>query len=333
MYGHENSISSLDLSAFHSGCHFWLNQHCIAEVEHKMLVYDNNSRQGFEKYETYDEGMHSYKVFVMGPRKGTTWSYRAELTYEAALNKALSSCRTNNGGRKCKVFAIGDTIVWDMAEGEIQQVVAAYRANRTEVDNPYPQGLESPMTIAAFNDYLAVDDEAVFKVFIKAKRGAFAYRKGSEYGAIVKAATEHCKEGSSAAQGSSGACRLFAVGDTVVWDMSKSERKRAVDAYRKRSLAISEENILTGAEIDVFLPGKTVSGNWEGTEFSQTFFSDGTAEYRERGKAAKRTKWSTDGRYCERSGGRSTCYEVVVDGDTVYFVDEGGKKWETVLTE
>ena len=46
-------------------------------------------------------------------------------------------------------------------------------------------------------------------------------------------------------------------------------------------------------------------------------------------------KWSVkDNRYCERDDQHTTCYRIAVEGATVYWINDGGKRWEaTVVAE
>ena len=83
------------------------------------------ARLGFEGYQIYPD-LNAFKVFVL--EDDWAWEYRNRDTYEAALKAAMDACDKHASRRGlCRLFAVGDTVVWDMSEKERDAVIEAYR--------------------------------------------------------------------------------------------------------------------------------------------------------------------------------------------------------------
>jgi hypothetical protein len=95
----------------------------------------------------------------------------------------------------------------------------------------------------ALRKYLDFDErEFHYKVFVAGMNGGFASLARTSFRRAVSEALERCNP----VDGSPETCRLFAVGDVVVIDMSDDERERAIADYkvsrqRVASLEIPED--------------------------------------------------------------------------------------------
>jgi TPR repeat protein len=179
------------------------------------------------------------------------------MTYEAAAEAALEGCEElsdfqsfTSGG--CRLLAVGNTIVWDMPEVEREQVVAAYRVSRAKIVIPSQLTLAdakilSSDGLAGFRRYIRMDAYGKFKVFAAARKGAWSYRSGVSYDTAAKAALDVCQSYAGSGYSQSSKCRLFAVGDTVVWNLSKREAQKVIAAYR--DAGPSEDPFLASKEI------------------------------------------------------------------------------------
>ncbi|HSS63944.1 MAG TPA: hypothetical protein VLS27_05890 [Gammaproteobacteria bacterium] len=90
-------------------------------------------------------------------------------------------------------------------------------------------GLSSPDTRYAFQEYLAQKEGAGYKVFMLAVNGAYAWAARRSYDSALKMASDNCRRHAAPRR-----CELYAVGDTVVWGLSKQEQKDSIAAYKTR---------------------------------------------------------------------------------------------------
>lgn len=84
-----------------------------------------------------------------------------------------------------------------------------------------------------YRDYREWSDKRYFKVFYHADDGAWAWRSRSTLNAALKEASSSCEGHVSSAFG----CRLFAVGNTVVWGKSEGHIAKVLAAYRQKNKA------------------------------------------------------------------------------------------------
>ena len=179
----------------------------------------------FQKYLAYHEGPRTFKVFVMSMRDAA--SYRSRMTYESALGEALTSCASLTGLSGCQVFAVGNTIVWDMSRDEQEIIIAEYKASKMTPSIVTKAPLHR-RALAGFQEYERATVGPLFKVFVLADDGSWSYRIRPTYEDALRDSMEGCEKYASRR----GLCRTFAVGNTIVWDMSESERDAVIDAYR-----------------------------------------------------------------------------------------------------
>ena len=169
---------------------------------HPMLTRSAHKKM-FQGYVDYSEGLQGFKVLVMSNRGD--WSWRSRATYEAALNDVMTACvgYTILGG--CRLFAVGDTIVWDMPREEREKVIAEYKFGKSiAVDTEAPLGKNA---VDGFEEYKMAYVLKAFKVFIVADDGAWARGIRPTYEEAVERAMEGCEYYA----GRRGTCQLFAV--------------------------------------------------------------------------------------------------------------------------
>jgi hypothetical protein len=82
----------------------------------------------------------------------------------------------------------------------------------------------------AFRAYQKTDGVSKDKVFIRNEGGAWAFEARESFYSAWRAALKDCHRRSKD-YGQPGECRVYAAGEDIVWDMSKSERDAVIKAY------------------------------------------------------------------------------------------------------
>ncbi|NIM29683.1 MAG: hypothetical protein GTO67_12910 [Gammaproteobacteria bacterium] len=193
-------------------------------TQHEMLNRPSTAEE-FKRYTLYFGGDSIFKAFALSNSGALSWRVRS--TPEAAIRDAITSCASNNYGGDCRLFAVGNKIVWDMSDEERQATVMAYSREKTALDLP-----EAPLSSAslwALQIYWKVEDCDKFKVFLLADNGAWTKLDRPTYEEVLEDAFSLCDYYA----GRPGLCRLFAVGNTVVWDLQEGEIAGIVEDYRK----------------------------------------------------------------------------------------------------
>lgn len=85
---------------------------------------------------------------------------------------------------------------------------------------------------AAFHDYRTFDEASGYKIFVRDEDGAWAWRVRETFHAAQTEAMQACNK-RSRERGRPGACRVYAAGDHVVWQMSEKERDKVIKAYKE----------------------------------------------------------------------------------------------------
>lgn len=94
--------------------------------------------------------------------------------------------------------------------------------------------------------------------------------------------------------------------------------------------AQAEAQRLTAPEITALLSDRKITGDWNGTPYSQSFAATGHTVYIPRGGRPDAGRWRVNAEtneyesYWERSGWSS--YAIEQDGDTLYWVDPSGAR-------
>ncbi len=92
--------------------------------------------------------------------------------------------------------------------------------------------------------------------------------------------------------------------------------------------AISEGALLTANEIETLLSDKKITGDWNGTPYTQSFAATGHTLYAAKGSPPEAGRWRVNAEtdryesFWERSGWSS--YAIERDGDALYWVDGAG---------
>lgn len=133
-----------------------------------------------------------------------------------AISRALKFCENKN--KNCKLVAVGDTIVTDMPEQELDSVIEKYMAEIAKSN-----GLAPPV-----QEYLRAKKFTDFKAFAyNPTNGRWQRHRGySSPTAAVEVAISRCSKFGTG-------CKLYAVGNTIVMGKSKEEISEIIDAYKK----------------------------------------------------------------------------------------------------
>lgn len=179
-------------------------------------IIPGESVEKYKQIEDYD----SYKVLFSSADGVYGWS--SQSTYEAAVRDAKTTCEQRSGQRKCAQYAVGDNIIWDLSENHRQEIVGKYVPQVSD-----PEILK--LKLGARRGFMRYLSEKVgwgFKAFAAAERGAWAWRQQSSIQATIDDALLSCR---AYARGSP--CRLFALGDVIVWKMSPEELEKVKRTY------------------------------------------------------------------------------------------------------
>ena len=186
----------------------------------------SDSLKAFETYKSIDDGLHEFKVFVLSEDEDA-WSYWRALRYEEAERGAMEGCWKHT--RRCRILAVGDVVVWSMGDDKRAAVVKAYQSEKQVLVSPAPDAPFGPSGIKGFNKYEVWNEGSAFKVFVLSTDGAWTYKMRSTLAEAIEAAMTAC-----GGYTRRGTCQLFAVGNTVVWGMSKRDKEQAIAAYEAR---------------------------------------------------------------------------------------------------
>jgi hypothetical protein len=95
---------------------------------------------------------------------------------------------------------------------------------------PARSGTSEASRDTAFRAYQMFDEASKYKIFVRNGAGAWAWRVRETFYAAWYEAMNACQN-RSMETGQPRACRVYAAGDTIVWDMSEKEREGAINAY------------------------------------------------------------------------------------------------------
>ena len=101
-------------------------------AQHPMLARPKVF-EAYEKYELRFEGDNSFKVFALA--NDGAWTWRMRPTLDAAIEETMTECAMYTNLSGCRLFAVGNTIVWDMPEEEQKMVLAKYRSGPRNLDS------------------------------------------------------------------------------------------------------------------------------------------------------------------------------------------------------
>ena len=184
--------------------------------------------EAYRDYLKRNEGRVRYKVFVLSEDGVTAhWLVRREI--KTAIDDAMRRCVRASRGRECRIFALGKRVLWGLQEREIQEAVAEYERERS---TPSVVAERQALTVGAlegYEDYREKVNDFGFWVFAVAENGAWAYRHRTFLNAAIDDALISCQ---SYSKGSP--CKLFAIGDVVVWGMAESEVERVKKGFEER---------------------------------------------------------------------------------------------------
>jgi hypothetical protein len=148
---------------------------------------------------------------------------------DAIAGQSSTECNRYTALAGCRLFAVGNTIVWDMPEGEQKRVFAKYESEKTEL-NIANAPLSSGPIYVFNNDYKREDDCGRYKVFVMSENGAWNFTTRPTFEEAESDAITHCDFHA----GRRGQRHLLAVGDIVVWDMSEEARAEVIKDYKQR---------------------------------------------------------------------------------------------------
>ena len=200
-----------------------------ASAEHPMLI-SARVRNGFLDYRALDEGPDRFKIFALSPRGAVgSWAYYIDAIYDQAVSLAMGHCAEGTDLAGCRLFAVGNTIVWDMSDKELQSVVASYKSQKLTALPIATTARFYRGALSGYHRYKAFTiSELQAKVFVLSEDGSWASKFHPTFEEALQDALQTCENFTSRRHGS---CRLFAVGDTVVWDMTDGERNEVIASY------------------------------------------------------------------------------------------------------
>ena len=176
-------------------------------------------QQDFEKYREYG----AFKAFAFDPYSSRWGYYHRSQTPQGAIDMALRYCGKDEW--KCELYAVGNTVVAGMSPEQLAAVIEQYK----ERDGPGGPSDQSARE-EGFSAYLKYGEAFHYKVFVAAEEGAWAYRIRETIDSALQKAMKACRDHVKVAN-NTGRCRVYAVGDTVVWDMPEKERQEYIKAY------------------------------------------------------------------------------------------------------
>ena len=181
--------------------------------------------KAFAEYSAWDEGPNLFKVFILS--ESGAWSWSARFSYEAALHDAIEHCEQAPGSRRglCHLYSIGDTVVWELPEQEIQSVVSTYQFGKTDLG---PPATEAPLGVRTLQAFRAYQQALDYKFFAIGGRSWGTSNRDS-FELALEETMDTCR------QYANRPCELFAIGDTVVWGFSEQIKAQVMDAYRARN--------------------------------------------------------------------------------------------------
>ena len=93
-------------------------------------------RTALDTYRAVDDS-NQFKLFAVGTQGAYAW-WNGQ-SYEELYKWVMNSCGGLSNQGRCKLYAVGNTIVWEMSEAERDQVIAGYSSNQPDAsENPYP---------------------------------------------------------------------------------------------------------------------------------------------------------------------------------------------------
>ncbi len=118
-----------------------------------LITKDPEFGRVFKQYEKLKK-KSDYRVFVAGLYRflnidldkgktevvsGHVYAHLSGDSYEDTLERAFKNCNdllntldSNIAGQSCRLLAVGDTIVWEMSEDELAEIVANYKSQAVE---------------------------------------------------------------------------------------------------------------------------------------------------------------------------------------------------------
>lgn len=85
---------------------------------------------------------------------------------------------------------------------------------------------------SAFDEYSNFQESSRYKAFVRNDETAWAWRSGKTFYTAMGEAMGACQERSRDAN-QSPTCRLYAVGDEIVWNLSGAKRREVIEAYSR----------------------------------------------------------------------------------------------------
>jgi hypothetical protein len=136
-----------------------------------------------------------------------------EATPSAAITRAMAECEKKI--KPCRLYAVGDTVVLNMSQQEIDASVSKYS--------------RSGRIARAFKSYLLASD---FKALAVDPSSGW-----SAAGVGLPTLAEAIEEAMARCSEDARTCQLYAVGDVVVYGLPKDQADAAIEQYRQRVVA------------------------------------------------------------------------------------------------
>lgn len=160
---------------------------------------------------------------------------------EGAVEAVMRNCAKNRAtidltAYECRLYAIGDIIVSGMTEREIKETITRYQLAVIETD-PDLRDLQPGLSRRGSKSFVDYKQKAHFRVFATTDAGGGRESvRGRSWGystveGATKRAVEECEKARSKG-GISSECKLYAIGDIVVYRMSPEDLEAAIKIYK-----------------------------------------------------------------------------------------------------
>ena len=279
--------------------------------------------------------------------------FKGASSVEEAIEGALQSCEEGkkentweNPIGECKLYAIGDIIVSGMTEREIKETIIRYQLAVIETD-PNLRDLSPGLSRRGSKSFVDYKRKVHFRAFATTEAGGERESvhgrswRSSTVQEATKRAVEQCEKARSN-EGITSECKLYAIGNIVVYRMSPEDLEAAMTFYQANFDADNDEfdalvlndptngsaNLLSETEIRAKIIGNTMTefSTRQGTQWTELYLQDGTIEGVYSGDRGFIAEWHLDGsRMCwDYSPGTEFdgCWPLALNGREVVFYED-----------
>lgn len=182
--------------------------------------------KGAEHFDAYisDRSFRDYKAYAINAGLNSGGRAWGAATPDEAIERALARCQEYSSGAPCKLYAIGETVVYRMTGARMHKVKSDYVrevSTRNEL---------SPRAAAHFRTYSS-PKKPDFKAFVYGRRSevsGWSYSFWDSRSAINRALQECRNRGATD-------CEVYALGNRIVFGATPEELNDAIREADKKS--------------------------------------------------------------------------------------------------